>query len=147
MFTAARKLFLISIVLTLLSTAISACSAQSPSVDLQMMSMDQMPAEVRAAPLRVQEAYQFAAANPDIMKNIPCYCGCDDSGHESNYECYVAQVSTYGTITFDQHAILCSICVDITQDVMRMVGDGESPQAIRAYIDATYSKYDPPAAP
>ena len=143
-----RKLFLISIILILLSTALSACSTSSSSeIHLTMMPLDQMPAEVRAAPSRVQEAYQFAAANPDIMKEIPCYCGCDASGHKSNYECYVAEVGTYGTITFEQHAILCSICVDITQDVMRMVSDGENPQAIRAYIDATYSKYDPPATP
>ena len=143
-----RKFFLISIILILLSAALSACSTSSSSeVHLAMMPLDQMPVAVQAAPSRVQQAYQFAAANPDIMKNIPCYCGCDASGHASNYECYVAEVSEYGTITYDQHAVLCSICVDITQDVMRMVGDGESPPAIGATIDATYSKYDPPVVP
>jgi hypothetical protein len=147
MFSRTPKLFLLFLVAVLLTTAISACSTQNQSTELHMMPLGEMPAEVRSAPLRVQEAYQFAAANPDIMKNIPCYCGCDGSGHESNYECYVAEVGTYGTITFEQHAILCSICVDITQDVMRMMEDGESPQTISAYIDATYSKYDPPAVP
>ena len=112
-----------------------------------MLPLDQMPAEVQSASLKVQEAYQFAAANPDIMKEIPCYCGCDASGHESNYECYIAKVGVYGTLTFDQHAIWCTICVDITQDVMRMTSEGESPQAIRVYIDATYSKFDPPIFP
>src|SRR5690242_12112590 len=78
MFSKARPLLFLSIIVVLLSTTISACSAQSKSSDthLNMTSMDQMPAEVQAAPVTVQESYQFASANPDIMKNIPCYCGC-----------------------------------------------------------------------
>ena len=141
-----RKIVFLSFVFMILFSALSACSTGAES-DLHMMSLDQMPPDVQAAPVRVQRAYQFAAANPDIMKEIPCYCGCDASGHESNYKCYVSSVGAYGSVEFEQHAILCSICVDITQDVMRMVGDGESLQDIRAYIDATYSKYDPPAQP
>jgi hypothetical protein len=32
-----------------------------------------------------------------------------------------------GTVkTFDPHALGCSICVDITQDAMRMLKDGKS---------------------
>ena len=100
-----------------------------------------MPVDVQSAPVSVQEAYQFNAANPDIMKDIPCYCGCGDIGHTSNYDCYVSNVDVSGKITFDNHALGCSICVDITQDVMRMLRDGKSPQDARAYIDTTYSKY------
>ena len=141
MFSTLRKSLIITFIFTLLSTAISACSTQSQSRDLHMLSMDQMPAEVQSAPVTVQTAYQFAAANPDIMKDIPCYCGCGDIGHTSNYACYVSDVDASGKITFDNHALGCSICVDITQDVMRMLRDGKTPQDARAYIDATYSKY------
>ena len=128
-------------IVVLLSTGISACSAKSPSHDLSMASMDQMPAEVQSAPVTVQTAYQFAVANPDIMKDIPCYCGCGNIGHASNYSCYVAGTDDKGNISFDSHALGCSICVDITQDVMRMLKDGKSPQEARVYIDSTYSKY------
>jgi len=106
-----------------------------------MMPLGEMPAEVQSAPLTVQAAYSFSAANPDIMKDIPCYCGCGDIGHTSNYDCYVSRVDEQGTITFDNHALGCSICVDITQDVMRMVRDGKSQADARAYIDETYSRY------
>lgn len=147
MLSATRKLFVFSIVVVLLSAAISSCSAQGESSEQHMMSMDQLPAEVQAAPVTVQTAYQFNAANPDIMKDIPCYCGCGDIGHTSNYDCYVSNVDTSGTITFDNHALGCSICVDITQDVMRILRDGKSPQDARAYIDATYSKYGPSNIP
>jgi len=148
MISKTRKLFLLSIVAVLLSTAISACStSKSSEVHLYMMPLDKMPAEVQSAPVAVQEAYQFASINPDIMKDIPCYCGCGDIGHTSNYACYVSHVDEKGNITFDNHALGCSICVDITQDVMRMLREGKSPQEARAYVDATYSKYGPSNIP
>jgi hypothetical protein len=147
MLSMTRKFLFLFIIVALLSTIISACSTQKQSNDLHMMSMDQMPAEVQSAPVTVQAAYQFAAANPDIMKNIPCYCGCGNVGHTSNYSCYVSQVDDKGKFTFDNHALGCSICVDITQDVMRLLKDGKSPQDARAYVDATYSKYGPSNIP
>jgi hypothetical protein len=146
MFSVMRKIFLFSTILVLLSTTISACSSQQSS-DLHMMPMDQMPVEVQSAPVTVQTAYQFNAANPDIMKNIPCYCGCGTIGHTSNYDCYVSSVDDTGNIAFDNHALGCSICVDITQDVMRMLQDGKNPQDARAYVDATYAKYGPSNIP
>lgn len=103
--------------------------------------MDQMPADVQSAPVTVQTAYQFAAANPDVMKDIPCYCGCGNVGHTSNYSCYVSSVDDKGKITFDNHALGCSICVDITQDTMRLLKEGKTTPEIKAYVDATYSKY------
>ena len=142
-----RRLLFFFIIAVLLTTAISACSTQSQSSDLHMMPMDQMPAEVQSAPVTVQTAYQFSAANPDVMQNIPCYCGCGDIGHTSNYSCYVSNVDDQGAIAFDNHALGCSICVDITQDVMRMLRDGKTPAEARAYVDATYAKYGPSNIP
>ena len=141
-----RKLLFAVMMISIALASLPACSAQQ-GTDLHMMSMDQMPMEVQSAPVTVQTAYQFAAANPDVMKDIPCYCGCGDIGHTSNYACYVSHVDDKGSITFDNHALGCSICVDITQDVMRMLREGKSPQEARAYVDATYSKYGPSNIP
>ena len=144
-----RKLFFGLVIGLVVLTILPACSTQSNSEDihLNMASMEHMPTEVQSAPVSVQEAYQFNVANPDVMKNIPCYCGCGNIGHTSNYDCYVAEVDAAGKITFDNHALGCSICVDITQDVMRMLREGKSTQEARAYIDATYSKYGPSNIP
>ncbi|MEW6086259.1 MAG: PCYCGC motif-containing (lipo)protein [Chloroflexota bacterium] len=136
-----RTLFFALLLGLLTFTSLSACSTSSSEVHLVMTPLDQMPTDVQSAPVAVREAYQFNTANPDIMQDIPCYCGCGDIGHTSNYDCYVSNVEASGKITFDNHALGCSICVDITQDVMRMLRDGKSPQDARAYIDATYSKY------
>jgi hypothetical protein len=134
--------FIIAILISFLSlAALPACSAPQGSVKLNMAPMSGMPAEVQSAPVSVRQVYQFAVANPDLMKQIPCYCGCGAIGHNSNYSCYVSNVDEKGAITFDNHALGCSICVDITQDVMRMTKNGKSPGDIRAAVDATYSKY------
>ena len=147
MLSKTRTLFFLFILVTLLSTITSACSTQNKIHDLAMAPMDHMPAEVQSAPVSVQTAYQFNVANPGVMKDIPCYCGCGNVGHESNYDCYVSSDDGQGNIAFDNHALGCSICVDITQDVMRMLKDGKSPQDIRAYVDTTYSKYGPSNIP
>ncbi len=117
----------------LLPGTLAACSAQK---DLAVAPLDQMPDQVRSAPVSVQQAYQFALVNPDLMKRIPCYCGCGAIGHTSNYACYVDE---NGDI--DNHALGCSLCVDITHDVMRLTQQGKSPPEIKGIIDTTYSKY------
>lgn len=148
MFSKTRKFLFLLVILALTATAVSACStSNSDDAHLAMTPLDQMPMDVQSAPVAVQEAYQFNTANPNIMQDIPCYCGCGDIGHTSNYDCYVSDVDANGNITFDNHALGCSICVDITQDVMRMLDDGKSPQDARAYVDATYSKYGPSNIP
>ncbi len=148
MFSKANKFIFLVIVLALVGTAISACSTTSSSeAHLAMTSLDQMPMDVQSAPITVQAAYQFNTANPDIMKDIPCYCGCGDIGHTSNYDCYVSGTDEQGKVAFDKHALGCSICVDITKDVMRMLQDGQTPAEARTYVDATYAKYGPSNIP
>jgi hypothetical protein len=109
--------------------------------------MEQMPAEAQSAPVSVQQAYQFAVANPDVLQHIPCYCGCGKMGHTSNYACYVAGTEANGAVKFDSHALGCSICVDITQDTMRLLRQGQSVQEIRTYVDNAYSRYGPSNMP
>jgi hypothetical protein len=132
---------LFALLAVLLATALPACSTAAETSGIQLMAMDKLPAEVQSAPVSVRMAYQFAAANPDVIQRIPCYCGCGDIGHASNYACYVSDAASDGTITFDQHALGCSICVDITQDVMRLTSEGKTVPEIKSYVDATYSKY------
>ena len=138
------SLLLITLLVMLL--ILPACSAQSEG-DLSMMPLNRIPQEVQDAPLVVQQAYQFSAANPEVMKQIPCYCGCQPIGHESNYACYVSGTDESGNPIFDNHALGCSICVDITQDVMRLLKQGRTVDEIREYVDATYSKYGPSNMP
>lgn len=37
----------------------------------------------------VRVTYAFAGRRPDILRYVPCYCGCHRFGHGSNEACYV----------------------------------------------------------
>lgn len=143
------KVITILIFLSLIFTFLSGCNASSTSsnTELGMASMDAMPAKVKTAPAVVQQAYQFAVANPELMQHIPCYCGCGAIEHTSNYDCYISGVNQDGNYTFDSHALGCSICVDITQDAMRMHKQGRQIAEIKSFIDQAYSPYGPSNIP
>lgn len=153
----------ILLVFVLLSTlALSACAiepeadeqaamAHAPSLatgpaghDHPLAPLEGMPEMVRAADARTQEAYRFATANPDAAAEVPCYCGCVGLDHKTSYDCYVAGSATDGTLGYDMHAVNCTVCVDITQDQMRMMDDGDSPDTIRAWLAENYARYGPP---
>ena len=143
-----RLVFPLLILILLLSGFLSACSTQEAEHSFTMAGIDGMPAEVQSAPVTVQQAYQFAFANPDMMIQFPCYCGCGAMGHTSNYSCYVAEQNPDGTVRiFDNHALGYSICVDITQDAMRLIKQGKSVPEIKAYVDQTYAKFGPSNMP
>lgn len=140
--------FVLAIILTLI---VSACGTADPEVsehsNIAMAPLEGMPAEVLAAPISVQQSYQYAVANPETLKEIPCYCGCGSMGHTSNYDCFVQGQDAQGAILYDSHALGCSICVDITLDVMRLQAEGKDLPGIRTYIDETYARYGPSNIP
>ena len=144
-----KNLFLGSIllILGLLITACRGSSGSDQSHAYDMASMAEMPMEVQSAPQVVQAAYQFAAANPEVLTQLPCYCGCGGMGHTSNYSCYVSGENPDGSLIYDNHALGCSICVDITQDAMRMLDEGQPLTEIRSYVDQTYSAFGPSNMP
>jgi hypothetical protein len=140
-FKKSKYLLILAIIVVLLSSTLTACSGSISSLNMHPIS--KLPDNIRQSPVEVRQAYQFAVANPDLIGAVPCYCGCAGVGHDSNYKCYVADVGQDGEVIYDYHGLYCSICVDITQDVMRLTAEGEAIEDIRLIIDETYSKYDP----
>ena len=145
-----KKHLIIWTAILVLGLLISACSGSTASKNsdaYELAPMAEMSMEVQSAPEVVRTAYQFAAANPDVLTQLPCYCGCGGMGHTSNYACYVAGENEDGSLVFDNHALGCSICVDITVDAMRMLDEGQSMTEIRSYVDQTYSAFGPSNMP
>ncbi len=140
------KWIFVLVVGVFMMVVVSGCGSSSKATrDIKLAPLSQMPDFVQTAPPNVQEAYRFAAANPDILKQMPCYCGCGGMGHTSNSDCYVKAFKADGSVVeWDNHATLCTICVDITRDVMRMWREEEELTTIRAYIDQEYSRFGPP---
>jgi hypothetical protein len=142
-----RFLSITVLLLLIVSVGTAGCSGSSTQAtehSFAMAPMSGMPGAVQQAPATVQEAYQFAVANPDVISKIPCYCGCGAMGHTSNYACFVAAEDSNGEISFDEHALGCSICVDIAQDTMRLLDEGKSVDEIFTYVDNSYSRFGPP---
>ena len=65
-----------------------------------------LPEQVRNRPVETRDAYRFAVLNRDVLKYIPCYCGCGESaGHTSNASCYVMDKSPVGRPEFDPMSV------------------------------------------
>ncbi len=134
----------LSLVIVLLSVSLAGCSIGQSSQGeashiVAMADVDAMPQHVQRAPRVVRDAYRFAAANPDALKQIPCYCGCGGMGHMSNYHCFWQESGQA-----DTHALGCGICVDIAHDVQRGLALDRSLAAIRTQVDTDYSRFGPP---
>jgi hypothetical protein len=53
----------------------------------------------------VKKLYEFQLVNGDLIKYMPCFCGCGrNNGHKSNRDCYVQQVKPDGSVVFDTMA-------------------------------------------
>jgi hypothetical protein len=128
----------------LLAILLASCTPGRQSDSrVQLAPVSALPQPMQAAPAAVRTAYQFAIANPEALRSVPCYCGCAAIDHKSNLACYVKEFGVNGKPVFDAHALGCGICVDIAIDVMRMTAEGKSPTEIRQQIVDAYSKFGP----
>lgn len=57
------------------------------------------------SPEIVKATYEFAARRPDVMQYIPCFCGCQRSGHSGNDDCFVSSRDASGRPTWDLHGM------------------------------------------
>lgn len=139
--------------LTLTALLASACGAkasptQFPKASLKPYTTAPNPAPAVVYPpfvtADVRDAYEFAFARPDVLRYLPCYCGCGlNGGHASNLDCFVAGVRPDGSVQFDDHGSGCLICDEIARDAKRLVAGGKSLRDIRAYVDKTHGTKGP----
>ena len=59
------------------------------------------PDFVLRAPLPVQEVYAYALEHPEVLRYMPCYCGCVSAGHMSNLDCFIDQRLAEGSVKYD----------------------------------------------
>lgn len=104
---------------------------------------DEWPQKFRQLPAAAQELYRYAIANQDVLQYIPCFCGCVDHGHASNFACYVREVYPDGRVRLDYMSFDCDVCAGITRDVIEMRAQGVPIKAIRATIDQRWGDRAP----
>ena len=82
---------------------------------------------------RTREAYQAAKEIPEVLNQLPCYCGCmQNFGHKSNLYCF-----------HDEHGADCALCQDIALEAREMHRQGKSVEHIRDTIRDMYARYAP----
>ncbi|MCA1585624.1 MAG: PCYCGC domain-containing protein [Acidobacteria bacterium] len=106
------------------------------------------PGFAPARPLETTRlAYEFAGRHPEVIKYVPCYCGCERNGHSSNESCFVRSRDARGGVMWDAHGWGCSICIDVAAEAARMHALGANPQSIRAAVDRKYASQFPSSTP
>jgi hypothetical protein len=96
----------------------------------------------------VRRVYEFAARHPEVLQYVPCYCGCERSGHTANHSCFVKSRAADGRVTeWDTHGLGCTICIDVAHDAMTLFNAGGRPAAIREAIDKKYASHFPSSTP
>jgi hypothetical protein len=48
---------------------------------------------------QARAVYEFAAQHPEVLKYVPCYCGCESDGHPHNESCFVKSRDARGNVT------------------------------------------------
>jgi len=73
------------------------------------------------------KAYKYATEHPEVLEQIPCYCGCGEHGsvasegkpHKSVRDCFITDTGVY-----DNHASFCDVCVGIAMKAQSYFPNG-----------------------
>jgi len=146
--------------LALLATVVVAASQAStskPSTSAKATVDKQAPAarpmakyavpplpSVGFAPVRsmdiVRATYDFAAQHPEVLKYVPCFCGCGSQGHKANESCFVARRDPRGNVLeWDTHGFGCTICIDVAREAMQLYSSGADVKSIRTAIEKRWA--------
>jgi len=68
-----------------------------PQANLPPFPFNQEP--LPRSPEVVRAAYRFAAEHPEVLSYVPCYCGCEHSGHRGGEDCFVTARNDKGDVT------------------------------------------------
>lgn len=87
----------------------------------------------------IRATYKFAAEHPEVLSYMPCFCGCQDFGHGSNEDCFVKARARNGDVTaWEEHGIVCAMCLAVAEQSMHMAAAGASLKDIRAEVEQKY---------
>jgi len=90
----------------------------------------------------VRAAYVFAAEHPEILSYVPCFCGCERSGHRGNEDCFVAARDASGDVTeWEPHGLDCAVCIDVATEARQMFTSGAGASDIRASVEKKWAGF------
>jgi hypothetical protein len=82
---------------------------------------------------KTRAAYQVAKDIPEVLEQLPCFCGCMISfGHQNNLFCFK-----------DRHGDGCTMCQDIALQARQLHDQGLSVAQIQNSIKTKYARFQP----
>lgn len=76
-----------------------------------------------------QEAYRLAKQQPELLENLPCYCGCYfKDGHQNLLDCFR-----------DRHAEKCEECQKIAKRAGELSRHGYAAADIKSTLDREFA--------
>ena len=84
------------------ASEVAVATGASAPADTQWVEVEgvEFPVGMEKADSEILEAYLFAAKHPEVLRYMPCYCGCEhpSTAHESNYDCFVDIIDRTGRL-------------------------------------------------
>jgi hypothetical protein len=100
------------------------------------------------SPEVVRAAYTFAAEHPEVLSYVPCFCGCERSGHRGNEDCFVRERAVNGdVIAWEDHGMECAVCLDVADRSRQLFAEGKSVAEIRATVEKEWAGRMPSHTP
>ena len=111
-----------------------------PQANLPALHLPDLDPRLLPRPPEVIRAtYKFAAEHPEVLNYIPCFCGCDKSGHRSSEDCFVKSRAKNGDVTeWNEHGIACAMCLAVAERAKQMCDKGAPLSEVRADIEQRY---------
>ena len=80
-------------------------TAPPPAYTGPLPPLPQVPFPLPRSPEVVQAVYSFAARHPEVLHYVPCFCGCQRSGHKDNDDCFIKGRDAKGRPEWEAHGM------------------------------------------
>jgi hypothetical protein len=104
---AATSLVVAAVAVVAAQSPTKSAPTPAPSAAAKKITFPPIPTPGFAPGRPVDQAravYQFAAEHPEVLKFVPCYCGCESTGHPHNESCFVKRRDAAGNVVeWDTH--------------------------------------------
>jgi hypothetical protein len=76
-----------------------------PAYNGPLPPLPQVPYALPRSAEIVQAVYTFAARHPEVLHYVPCFCGCQRSGHKDNDDCFIKSRDPKGRPEWESHGM------------------------------------------
>ncbi len=96
-----------SIMIVILAIVVIAAGCGTKKENLTLNAKHKpLPDYVLNSSAMVKETYIMASNNPEVLAQVPCFCGCVSDGHKSNLNCFIQKMGPNKAVeAWDQHGI------------------------------------------